>query len=797
MPSKRKSTTSKVVNGNDAGAPVVNQVESVDKPKESNEPGMSKELHVARARRWETSPWTAQWLAMSVAHCRGKGRHSFEEWLKFTKPPLVARRAIDDCFKKGPSPPIIGKCPGKGVSNARNFNRVARELGMSDTGLQHMHEYASETEACTPPRVKPAPRRRRGEPTSEWLARRHAALLEGCKAPDFNWLTARAIAISELDRVRDTADAWRFDYLGFTHTLAARAKSIITSQREACTPYILIPHLICSFCLGANVNDIFVYASRTTSSTPFSEMQFGTATRYSSHSCWLFATELFEDLARRGLCTAAAIERAYLQDEDLVWRLFCCGARAREMFSGLWAAVIQTVSYTPYFRPYFKRWRSSDGMAHIDKAPDGPPLTVGFDCFVVQFLSTDSNPEPFFDQLSQHMNSENARKFDAESFDAIGEFAVAQEFCANMTNSPFGDKLRRYALAKAEQAGGRPAGMLKYICAADPRKLNTKLNPGNHFPFGEGSKILNYVLNSFSLEALSFDGAVTMAKAAHGPDLAASADDVAILLEWDRYWMYNDETMWRNAALFDRPGVAPPAGVARDFGLRDPRDPLRPLHSFWGRKVMKEVFQKEEEEHMEREKRGRTTAAPAAPTREDESSPMFETQASEAMSVHAYVITVAAESQVKTKKKTKGKAGPAPKPAPSAADATDDLTLDDMPDAMPCAFKLPKKVIKVFHRILVRDENDESVDQKKGQVRWGDFEKAMRRVGFDVVQTTGSSVRFDPPAKTARPISFHRPHPDSILDPHMIKWVGARLNRCYGWTTATFELSEGGNSEVD
>jgi hypothetical protein len=32
----------------------------------------------------------------------------------------------------------------------------------------------------------------------------------------------------------------------------------------------------------------------------------------------------------------------------------------------------------------------------------------------------------------------------------------------------------------------------------------------------------------------------------------------------------------------------------------------------------------------------------------------------------------------------------------------------------------------------------------------------MKRIGFDVVHTVGSAVRFDPPAKTARPIAFQR-----------------------------------------
>jgi hypothetical protein len=65
-----------------------------------------------------------------------------------------------------------------------------------------------------------------------------------------------------------------------------------------------------------------------------------------------------------------------------------------------------------------------------------------------------------------------------------------------------------------------------------------------------------------------------------------------------------------------------------------------------------------------------------------------------------------------------------------------------------------------------------------GQIRWGDFERvgfrssfliisrvyyfvdfsmqAMKRIGFGIAQTAGSSVRFDPPAKAARPITFHR-----------------------------------------
>jgi len=124
---------------------------------------------------------------------------------------------------------------------------------------------------------------------------------------------------------------------------------------------------------------------------------------------------------------------------------------------------------------------------------------------------------------------------------------------------------------------------------------------------------------------------------------------------------------------------------------------------------------------------------------------------------------------------------------PEVQTETDHEGLENFPDVLPAHFKLGKRLLKVFHRVL--EDNKEQPGEnapKKGQLRWGEFERAMKRIGFDVVQTAGSSVRFDPPARTARPITFHRPHPDSLMGPHMIKWLGARLKRCYGWTTATF-----------
>lgn len=65
---------------------------------------------------------------------------------------------------------------------------------------------------------------------------------------------------------------------------------------------------------------------------------------------------------------------------------------------------------------------------------------------------------------------------------------------------------------------------------------------------------------------------------------------------------------------------------------------------------------------------------------------------------------------------------------------------------------------QVFRQVLGYKEPTAAGDAqpKVGVVRWEQFERAMKRIGFDIVQTAGSSVRFDPPAKTARPITFHR-----------------------------------------
>ncbi|KAJ7891267.1 hypothetical protein B0H14DRAFT_2688386 [Mycena olivaceomarginata] len=65
-------------------------------------------------------------------------------------------------------------------------------------------------------------------------------------------------------------------------------------------------------------------------------------------------------------------------------------------------------------------------------------------------------------------------------------------------------------------------------------------------------------------------------------------------------------------------------------------------------------------------------------------------------------------------------------------------------------------ILQVFRHILQAPDFPEAKDaqgSRMGQIRWGDFERPMKRIGFEITQTAGSSVRFDPPAKSARPIT--------------------------------------------
>ncbi|TVY82655.1 hypothetical protein LSUE1_G004513 [Lachnellula suecica] len=79
-------------------------------------------------------------------------------------------------------------------------------------------------------------------------------------------------------------------------------------------------------------------------------------------------------------------------------------------------------------------------------------------------------------------------------------------------------------------------------------------------------------------------------------------------------------------------------------------------------------------------------------------------------------------------------------------------------------------------------------------VPWQDFVNAMAKVGFMSRSSGGSAVTFEPIPGSKwyeqGTIVVHRPHPVSSLDPVMLRSIGKRMTKWFGWSSETFELDK-------
>ncbi|KAG8213928.1 hypothetical protein J3R82DRAFT_10674 [Butyriboletus roseoflavus] len=81
-----------------------------------------------------------------------------------------------------------------------------------------------------------------------------------------------------------------------------------------------------------------------------------------------------------------------------------------------------------------------------------------------------------------------------------------------------------------------------------------------------------------------------------------------------------------------------------------------------------------------------------------------------------------------------------------------------------------------------------SADEKVGSLKWDNFVKVMREMGFKYdPSTAGSSVRFDPPNPTDR-FTFIKlaAHPDPTLHANHLRDFGKKLKEYYDWSEEDF-----------
>jgi hypothetical protein len=105
---------------------------------------------------------------------------------------------------------------------------------------------------------------------------------------------------------------------------------------------------------------------------------------------------------------------------------------------------------------------------------------------------------------------------------------------------------------------------------------------------------------------------------------------------------------------------------------------------------------------------------------------------------------------------------------------------------------IPKKTRTIL-RQMFPDESDNEV--KYEDVPWDRFVLAMDQIGFVARHNGGSAVLFEPNRdckwyRFGGKIVFHRPHPGPTLTPLILKFMGKRMHKRFGWSMETFVLKK-------
>lgn len=71
-------------------------------------------------------------------------------------------------------------------------------------------------------------------------------------------------------------------------------------------------------------------------------------------------------------------------------------------------------------------------------------------------------------------------------------------------------------------------------------------------------------------------------------------------------------------------------------------------------------------------------------------------------------------------------------------------------------------------------------------IKWNGFVSAIFDAGFSATSNGGSAVNFKDEEASRGAIVFHRPHPDSRISPDMLRGMGKRLTKWFGWNEDMF-----------
>ncbi|KAF8879683.1 hypothetical protein CPB85DRAFT_1443137 [Mucidula mucida] len=584
----------------------------------------------------------------------------------------VVTRSVD-------GPPVNRKgIPSHG--HTQMWNSAAFELGVSDKALKQFQNFTAANNLCAPPRTLPAVKRRRGESSTDYLTRMHESLLQGCKMPNVDWTDIRNIAITQYDDTRNTIEAWHQDMNLYSDIIKTRARTTVA------------------------LTSVLKMVKQGPFPERMLEMQLRTDVYRSclflihlAHAVWSRAAECLEDLASWGLVTTSAIKHEYKKDPRLKWRLISIGQLSSVYIQKTSARLSTIFAHLPAFRNYIK----NDGLLHLE-------LNRAYIAAHSFQRNTVNKHITLTDLLIK--NCKEAEKFDSNAWNKIGTSCNINSFTVVFNHSAFGQVLMD--CANEPIPSGEEKIFMEEVCFFNPAVLQA--DDFNYVSFnkryGRAKKVTFDLINTWNKEI-------------YDPEMAPEEFiQMSVIQDLEphifdpmppeaRHIMripLFDKRLWSKAKAMDPPGR--PGLVAKAFGLIDPYDTEnRPMYS---KIIMKDMDRLaaiiQGEEYVEPAKVEAPKVKLVPRTRAYQPLfPVARPGEAAVQSGHAYVLLKANVEEEEWK--------------------------EELPNTLPLDFKLLKKVWKMFTQLLDSNENSDDNSQKKGQVRWGDFEKGMKHIGFDII----------------------------------------------------------------
>ncbi|EWG55568.1 hypothetical protein FVEG_17551 [Fusarium verticillioides 7600] len=125
----------------------------------------------------------------------------------------------------------------------------------------------------------------------------------------------------------------------------------------------------------------------------------------------------------------------------------------------------------------------------------------------------------------------------------------------------------------------------------------------------------------------------------------------------------------------------------------------------------------------------------------------------------------------------------------SASDVTEPRAEDAEEMTKDAIITLPEDLLGVIHLMFPRK------DKAAKDVTWERFVNMMAKAGFTARNNTGSAVAFKQRGAGGR-IVFHKPHPADKLDPVLLRIMGKRMAKWFGWKRELFALQGKATSGV-